>query len=75
MNELVTLVAQRTGLSQEDAQKAVVEVINILKTKLPAPIASHLDSLMTGGLGALEAEAGDMVKGKLSGMFGGTKAT
>jgi nucleoid DNA-binding protein len=75
MNELVTLVAQRTGLSQEDAQKAVEEVINILKTKLPAPIASHLDSLMTGGLGALEAEAGEMLKGKLGGMFGGEKTS
>ncbi len=74
MNELVNLVAQKTGLSQEDSQKAVVAIMDFLKTKLPPPIASHLDTLMTGGaegtLGALEAEAGELLKGKLGGLFG-----
>ncbi len=46
MNELVNVVAQKTGMSQEDAQKAVTAVIDFLKTKLPPPIASHLDALM-----------------------------
>ena len=74
MNELVNLVAQRPGLSQEDSQKAVVAVMDFLKTKLPAPIASHLDALMAGGtdatLRSLEAEAGELLKGKLGGLFG-----
>ncbi|MDQ2868004.1 MAG: hypothetical protein M3R59_06270 [Verrucomicrobiota bacterium] len=69
MNELVAMVVQRTGMSQEDAQKAVQAVIDVLKEKLPAPIASHIDSLLTGGAGGLEAEAGDMIKGALGGFF------
>jgi hypothetical protein len=75
MDELVNLVMQRSGLSQENAQKAVEAVIDILKEKLPAPLASHLDAFisdgMQGGLGVLEGEAGELLKGKLGGMLGG----
>ncbi len=71
MNELVTLVAQRTGLSQENAQKAVEAVIDILRQRLPAPVASHLDAFLTGGVGALEREADGLLKGGLGGFFGG----
>lgn len=77
MNELINLVVQRTGLSPEQAQQAVSAVMDFLKKKLPAPIASHIDSLLSGGaaggLGVLEAEAGELLKGKLGGMFGGNK--
>jgi hypothetical protein len=73
MNELVTLVAQRTGLSQEDAQKAVEAVIDILKQKLPAPLANHLDAFLTGGTSATAGEfgaaAGEMVKSALGSFF------
>ena len=72
MNELVNLVSQRTGLSPQQAQQAVEAVLQILKQRLPAPLAGHIDSLLSGGgLGGLEAEAGEMLKGKLGGMFGG----
>jgi hypothetical protein len=75
MDELVNAVAQRTGISQEDARKAVLAVIDVLKSKLPAPIAGHLDSFLGGGSGgginALETEAEDLIKGKLGGLFGG----
>jgi uncharacterized protein (DUF2267 family) len=77
MDELINLVVQRTGLSQDDASKAVMVVIDALKSKLPAPIASHLDAFLTGGLGGgaggLAEEAGELLKGKLGGMFGGSK--
>ena len=76
MDELINVVVQRTGLSQEQAAQAVTAVIGFLKTKLPAPIAAHLDSFVaggaSGGLGALEAEAGEILKGKLGGIFGGS---
>jgi uncharacterized protein (DUF2267 family) len=45
MNELVQMVSQRTGMSPENAQKAVEAVLEILKEKLPAPLAAHLQSL------------------------------
>ena len=56
MNELVQLVQQKTGLSQDMAQKVVDTVVGFIKTKLPAPMASGLDELM-GGTGADAAAA------------------
>jgi uncharacterized protein (DUF2267 family) len=76
MDELVNAVAQKTGMSHEDAQKAVVAAIDFLKTRLPAPIAGHLDAFLSGGtsgtLGSLEGEAENLIKGKLGGIFGGS---
>jgi len=57
MNELVQLVQQKTGLSQDMAQKAVDTIAGYLKTKLPEPMASGLDSLLGAGTGS-EAAAG-----------------
>ena len=75
MDELVNLVVQKTGISQDDARKAVEVIVNALKSRLPAPAASHLDAFISGGLsggvGALEGEAEEMLKGNLGGFFGG----
>ena len=77
MNELVDLVVQKTGISQEQAQKAVQVMVDFLKSRLPAPIAAHVDSFMTGGLsgelGALGTVVEEELKGKLGGMFAGGK--
>lgn len=75
MDELINLVVQKTGISQDDARKAVEVIVNTLKSKLPGPIASHLDSFISGGLSGgastLADEAGEMLKGKLGSLFGG----
>ena len=75
MDELVNLVVQKTGISQEDARKAVEVVVNALKSRLPGPIATHVDSFltggMTGGVDTIAGEATEMLKGKLGGLFGG----
>jgi len=42
MDELVNLVVKKTGISQDDARKAVEVIVSALKSKLPGPIASHL---------------------------------
>ena len=47
--------------------------MSALKSKLPGPIASHLDSFISGGMNTLAGEAGEMLKGKLGGLFGGAK--
>jgi uncharacterized protein (DUF2267 family) len=77
MDELVNIVVQRTGLSQEDARKAVQAVVDTLKQRLPGPIASHLDAFLTGGvqggIGVLSEEVGELLKGKL-GVLGGEKS-
>jgi hypothetical protein len=49
MEELVKLVAQKTGLSEEMAKVAVDTVIDFLKDKMPGPAAAQLDALLEGG--------------------------
>ncbi|MDX1520661.1 MAG: hypothetical protein R3264_03460 [Anaerolineae bacterium] len=66
MDELVKMVSERTGLSEEMSQKAVETVLEYLKDRLPAPIAAQLDNFLaadggeSGGLG-----------GMVGGLFGG----
>ncbi|HEV2859901.1 MAG TPA: hypothetical protein VGX48_02720 [Pyrinomonadaceae bacterium] len=75
MDELIRQVTERTGISEQQARTAVETVIGFLKTRLPAPIAGHLDSFTGGGAtgsggGGLADQAGDVLGG-LGGMFGG----
>ena len=49
MDELIKLVAQKTGLSEDMAQVAVDTVIDFLKDKMPEPAAAQLDALLEGG--------------------------
>lgn len=77
MDELINMVVAKTGISQDDARKAVEVIIGELKSRLPAPIASHLDAFiasgMTGGMNTLAGEAGNLVKGALGNFFSGNK--
>ncbi len=66
MGELVALVAQKTGLSPEQARTASETVLGFLKSKLPAPLAGQIDSLVAGsGSGGIA----DAAKG-IGGLFG-----
>jgi hypothetical protein len=49
MNELTNIIVQKTGISQENAQKSVQVTLGFLKTKLPAPLAGQLDSVLSPG--------------------------
>ena len=49
MDELVQLVSQKTGLSEEMSKGAVEVVLDYIKNKLPDPIASQIDNLLEGG--------------------------
>lgn len=64
MDELVKLVAKKTGITEAQAKQAVELVLNFVKSKLPAPIAAQIDGLLGGG-GSL----GDVAQG-LGGLFG-----
>jgi hypothetical protein len=74
MDEIVSLIVQKTGISQDDAQKAAQVVVDMIKSKLPAPIAAQVDTFLAGGAGggvnALEAEAGSLLKSELGGFLG-----
>lgn len=65
MDELVKLVAEKTGLTEEMAKVAVDTVIDFLKDKLPGPAASQLDALLDGGDGSsLMGGLGSLLGGK-----------
>ena len=49
MKELINVIVQKTGISQENAQKAVQTTLGFLKAKLPAPLAGQLDSFLNPG--------------------------
>jgi uncharacterized protein (DUF2267 family) len=63
MNELVKKVADRVGIGEDQAQKAVEVVIGFLKEKLPAPASGQLESLL--GRGGSTAEAAKGIGSKL----------
>jgi hypothetical protein len=68
MDELIKLVAAKTGLSDGHARLAVDTVLSFLKTKLPAPIAGQIDSLVAGG--GAGAGAGGLNVGSIGGAIG-----
>jgi len=65
MDELVKLVSQKVGISEEQAQQAVTVVIGFLKDNLPAPIAAQVEAALKGDLSGL----GDLASG-LGELFG-----
>ena len=48
MDELVGLVVKKTGISEDQAEKAVEVVIGYLKDKLPEPLAGQIDGFLEG---------------------------
>jgi hypothetical protein len=70
MNELVQLIQQKTGLSQDMAQQVVNTVVGFLKTKLPAPLASGLDDLLGAGATGDAPAASSDAAGGASGLLG-----
>ncbi len=58
MDELIKMVVQKAGVSQDAAQKAVATVIDYLKQKLPGPVGSQIDAVLKGGGGLGDAAKG-----------------
>ena len=57
MKELINTIVQKTGISQENAQKAVQVTLGFLKTKLPTPVAAQLDSFLIANPVAVDFKA------------------
>jgi hypothetical protein len=64
MDELVKLVAERAGISPQQAETAVQTVANFLKEKAPPPIATQIDAILSGN-----ASPQDLAK-TVGGLFG-----
>jgi uncharacterized protein (DUF2267 family) len=48
MEELIKMVAQKAGISTDQAQAAVDTVLKFLKGKLPGPVGSQIEGVLTG---------------------------
>jgi hypothetical protein len=60
---LIEQLKSRVGLDDDKAQSAAQTVIEFLKQRLPAPVASQLDNALSGG-------AAEGIKDKIGGVFG-----
>jgi hypothetical protein len=65
MDEIVKMVAQKTGIPEDKARTAVDVVVNQLKAHLPSGMSGQIDSALQGGT-APGGGLGDMI-GKLGG--------
>ena len=65
MEELIELVARKTGLPEATARKAVETVFEFLRERLPDPLGSQLENLLEGG------DVGDILGGIDLGDLGG----
>ena len=68
MKELINTIVQKTGISQEDAQKTVQVMVGFLKTKMPGPFAAQLDSFLSGS--GPPPQTGDFLKPKVGQVVG-----
>ncbi len=66
MDQLVELVSEKVGLSEDQARQAVETVIDYLKENLPDPIAKQVDNVLSGSGGV---DVDGLAKG-LGGMLG-----
>lgn len=64
MEELIKMVAQKAGISNDQAQAAVDTVLKFLKGKLPGPVGSQVEGILKG------SDVSTQVTKKLGGLFG-----
>jgi uncharacterized protein (DUF2267 family) len=69
MDEIIKLVQEKVGISEDQARMAVTTVLGFVKEKLPEPIASQVDGLLAGGSAGLAGQAEGLMGG-LGGLFG-----
>ena len=67
MSELVSQIAQRTGISEDKARQAAEVAINFFKSKLPG-VGGQLDGVLHGGASGTGA-VGEKVQEGLGGVF------
>ena len=74
MEQLIATVAEKAGISKDQAKSAIDSVMGFLKDKLPASLAGQLDHLVPSEAGeeAEESEGGAMgaLKKGFGGLFG-----
>jgi len=69
MEELVQTVADKTGISQDQARSAIQTVIDHLKDKLPMGLGDKIESYLQGGSSSIEDDLLGGLKNKIEGLF------
>jgi uncharacterized protein (DUF2267 family) len=70
MDAIVKMVAERVGISEDQASQAVELIVGQLKDRLPGPIGDQLEGMLSGeGGGDDGGDVGDALKG-LGGRLG-----
>lgn len=67
MDEVIKIVAQKAGISEEQAKTAVTTVADFLKKKLPEPMAGHVDDLLSMDI---SPDVIGKIESGLGGLFG-----
>ncbi len=67
MDQLISMISEKTGLPEAQAREVATMVINYLKGQLPAPIAAQIDGVL-GGQGG--GDVAQQAMGALGGLFG-----
>jgi hypothetical protein len=70
MNEIVKMVAAKTGMSESVAKMAVDVVVSQLKKKLPASVGSQIESLLGDGGSSKSSNPLGGLTDKLGGFLG-----
>ncbi len=65
MDKLVQMIQDRTGIGEDKARTAAETAIDFLKDRLPDPIASQIDDVVSG-----ESSNDDSPMGSVGKMFG-----
>ncbi|MBN8688468.1 MAG: hypothetical protein J0M10_15720 [Chitinophagales bacterium] len=68
MQELIKLVTEKTGISADQATKAVETVLGFIKDKMPGGIGGQVESFISGNAGSV-GDVIDNLKDKASGLF------
>jgi hypothetical protein len=75
VNELVNHVAEKVGITTDQARSAVETVMGYCKSRLPESIHGHLDGLFGGAEGAEGSEGGliNRIKDGVGSLIGSKK--
>lgn len=66
MEALINEIVERTGLTREQAADAAKVAVNYVKERVPSPVASQIDGILTGeSVGEKVSE----IVGKIEGTF------
>lgn len=68
METIISLVVEKTGLSEDNARQATTVVIGYIKEQLPESMQGIVDKVIAG---ETPDSVGDLVGGALGGLFGG----